>query len=97
MAEIGITPLGERVFTVRVRDGGEETTHQVTVPQRLAGGLELGDDNLEPLVRESFRFLLRRERASSILARFSLSDIARYFPDYPGEIGHWLSRRREPT
>jgi hypothetical protein len=42
-------------------------------------------------VRESFRFLLERERATSILARFSLSDISRYFPEYPSELARRLS------
>jgi hypothetical protein len=48
----------------------------VTVPERLGEGLELRDDDLERVVRESFRFLLERERATSILAQFSLSDIS---------------------
>jgi hypothetical protein len=34
------------------------------------------------LVEESFRFLLEREPASSILRRFNLSDIERYYPAY---------------
>jgi hypothetical protein len=40
-------------------------------------------DKFERVVRESFRFPLGREPASSILSRFSLSDITRYFPEYP--------------
>jgi hypothetical protein len=38
--------------------------------------VELRDGDLERVVRESFRFLLERERATSILAQFSLSDIS---------------------
>jgi hypothetical protein len=63
----------------------------VTVPERLGEGLELRDDDLERVVRESFRFLLERERATSILTHFSLSDISRYFPEYPSELAHRLS------
>lgn len=91
MAEISITPQRDRIFRVRVRDGGQETTHEVTVPERLVGGRELAGDDLERAVRESFRFLLERERPSSILARFSLNDIARYFPEYPDEVARRLS------
>ena len=83
MADISISPLAPREFRVQVREGDRETTHQVTVPERLGEGLELRDDDLERVVRESFRFLLERERARSILAQFSLSGICRYFPEYP--------------
>ena len=80
-----------RVFRVEVREGQRETTtHQVTVPERLGQRLELRDD-LERVVRESFRFLLEREPATSILAQFSLSDISRYFPEYPRELERRLS------
>jgi hypothetical protein len=85
-AEIELTSLGSRTFRVQVREGVRETTHEVTVPERLRGGLELRDDDLEQAVRESFRFLLEREPASSILARFSLDDISRYFPEYSEAI-----------
>jgi hypothetical protein len=45
----------------------------------------------EELVRTSFEFLLEREPASSILRKFSLDVISRYFPDYPAEIHARLS------
>jgi hypothetical protein len=48
-------------------------------------------DDLERVVRESFRFLLEREPATSILRQFSLSDISRYFPEYPSELARRLS------
>jgi hypothetical protein len=91
MADIKISPLALRAFRVEVREGHRETTHQVTVPGRLGDGLELCDDDLERVVRESFRVLLEREPATSILAQFSLSDISRYFPEYPSELEHRLS------
>ena len=89
-ADISIAPLAPRVFRVEVRQGQRETAHQVTVPERLGGTLELGDD-LERVVRESFRFLLEREPATSILRQFSLGDISRYFPEYPSELERRLS------
>src|SRR4030095_4710387 len=86
MADISISPLAPREFRVQVREGDRETRHQVAVPDRLGEGLELRDDDLERVVWESFRFLLERERATAILAQFSLSDISRYFPEHPTEI-----------
>jgi hypothetical protein len=91
MADISITPLAPRAFRVQVREGQRETTHQVTVPERLGERLELREDDLERVVRESFRFLLEREPAMSILRQFSLSDISRYFPEYPSELERHLS------
>jgi hypothetical protein len=90
-ADISVSRLAPREFRVQVREGGRETTHQVTVPERLGEGLELHDDDLEQVVRESFRFLLEREPATSILARFSLSDISRYFPEYRDELARRLA------
>ena len=40
----------------------------------------------EALVDASFRFLLEREPPGSILRRFELPIIGRYFADYPDEI-----------
>lgn len=80
MADITITPTGEREFQVDVEDGGSQTSHRVTVPERFA------EHDPERVVRESFAFLLEREPASSILSRFSLDDISRYFPEYENEL-----------
>jgi len=61
------------------------TEHVVTIPDGMLTDPVLGADP-ERLVRESFGFLLEREPASSILRRFSLDVIGRYFPEYPQEI-----------
>ena len=91
MAAISITPVAPRVFRVEVREGQGATTHQVTVPERIDETLELREDDLQRVVRESFRFLLEREPATSILRQFSLGDISRYFPEYPSELERRLS------
>jgi hypothetical protein len=90
MTEIAIRPLGEREFRVQVTEGGRQTTHRVTAPERLGGGLELSDEDLSEVVRQSVEFLLEREPASSILSEFSLDDISRYFPEYEQELARQL-------
>jgi hypothetical protein len=90
MAEIAVNRLGPREFLVAVSDGGRQTEHRVAVPVSLGEGVAMPDGDLERVVRESFRFLLEREPASSILSRFSLSDITSYFPEYPSELAHRL-------
>jgi hypothetical protein len=86
LTDISITALGSRQFGVRVREGETETNHKVTVPESLLDDLQLGDDDVERVVRESFHFLLDREPASSILPEFSLNEISRYFPEYSEEL-----------
>lgn len=44
------------------------------------------ESSVEDLVRRSFEFLLEREPPQSILRRFALGDIERYFPEYPRVI-----------
>ena len=71
---------------VTVGGPGTPTTHEVTVTaadlDRLAPGAETPDD----LARRSFAFLLAREPRESILRRFDLPLIGRYFPEYEREI-----------
>ncbi len=91
MADISITSMGPRQFGVQVREGDTETSHRVTVPDGLIDDLQLAEDDLERVVRESFLFLLDREPASAILAEFSLNEISRYFPEYTDELTARLS------
>jgi len=91
MADIGITPAGPGEFEVQVRDGDQETSHRVTVPESFMDELELPEDDPERVVRASFEFLLEREPASSILPEFSLDEISRYFPEYREELPKRLS------
>lgn len=72
------------VCEVVVEDAGERTRYTVTVTR-----LDLerwGHGDVEDLVRRSFDFLLQREPPSSILKRFELAEIMRYFPEYDREI-----------
>lgn len=85
MAEIHVESAGEGTWRVRVAEGGSESRHEVTVSEaereRFGGGA-----GPEALLEESFRFLLEREPKESIMARFPLSTIARFFPEYPEAI-----------
>jgi hypothetical protein len=51
--------------------------------ERLAGPSQIPAEFL----RRCFDFLLEREPKESILARFDVSDIGRYFPEFEREIG----------
>jgi hypothetical protein len=73
-------------FVVKITDGKLGTTHVVSVPRGFGRALGLAGSSNEDLVRASFRFLLDREPATSILASFSLDVISRYFPEYRRQI-----------
>jgi hypothetical protein len=77
---------------VTVRDGGSETRHAVRVEKDDLETLQPGAQDPSELVHASFQFLLEREPKDSILRRFRLTEIARYFPDYEREIRRRLSR-----
>jgi hypothetical protein len=83
--QIGVRGMGEHEYAVELRAGEGTTHHRVTVPPDLVADLAPDADE-ERLVRESFEFLLEREKATQILADFSLDVIPRYFPEYPDEI-----------
>lgn len=72
------------VCDVEVEHAGETTRHTVTVSRSELARWGRGDDQaaVEDLVRRSFAFLLEREPANSILRRFDLGVIQRYFPEY---------------
>ena len=86
--QISVSKLDDTTYEVHVT-GGTPTTHIVTVEpdyvKRIGGAGEP-----EALLRASFEFLLAREPNTSILRRFDLPVIARYFPEYEREIARLL-------
>ena len=85
-ARIEVEKVGEQEFLVRVREGSTETTHRVTLKSGDYQMLTGGKVSAEELIRKSFEFLLQRESKESILSRFDLPVIRRYFSEYEREI-----------
>jgi hypothetical protein len=84
-AQISVESSGGSVYRVVVSEGRNETRHDVTVtPEDVARYAP--EATPERLLEASFVFLLEREPASSILSRFALPVIERYFPEYPRVI-----------
>jgi hypothetical protein len=90
MEEIEVQPVGEEGgrsrFTVTVREGDSTTTHDVTVTDGDYRRLGERYDAYRDFVHASFEFLLQREPKESILPRFDVADIPRYFPEFEREI-----------
>ena len=85
MARIEVTRIDDGTFRVEVHEGSGSSVHEVSASaenvQRYGG-----DASAERLIEASFEFLLEREPKESILSRFDLPVIERYFPEYPREI-----------
>ncbi len=85
-AKIEIEPLADGVFQVCVIEGATESSHRVTLKPHYLNRLTAGKIEAPELIRRSFEFLLEREPKESILSRFDLQDIQRYFPDFERTI-----------
>jgi hypothetical protein len=83
---------GAWTCAVRVADPGSSTDHEVLVDEiDLPPALDGADTpDVECLVAATFDFLLEREPKGSILRRFDLAVVRRYYPDYPAEIARRL-------
>jgi hypothetical protein len=92
MIEVTCTDDGDPLaFEVAVREGKGESRHHVTMArdtyQRLTGGKHAPERCLEA----AFHFLLDREPKESILRRFNVTEISRYFPEFERELPRYLS------
>ena len=99
-SEIRVRTLGRNEpmqFEVVVHDWGGETHYQVTMShtdfERLAGGSALPEE----CVRAAFQFLLDREPKESILRRFDIAVIERYFPEFARELPRYRDAARPPS
>ena len=77
-------------FNVIVAEDGGETRHDVTMSRTDCDRLCGGPANAEHCIEAIFRFLLDREPKEAILARFDISVIARYFPEFEAELPAYL-------
>lgn len=91
--KIEVETLTDGTFRVRLSDGKRETSHVVTLKsvdyERISSG------RVEPaeLVRMAFEFLLENEPKESILGRFDLPVIGRYFPNFEPQMKRRLAIR----
>jgi hypothetical protein len=85
-----IEQTSDGVYKVTLEQEGTE--HTVELSKDYFEKLTSGNASEEELIEESFDFLLEREPASSILPRFDLPTISRYFPEYEGEMARRFER-----
>lgn len=89
MSDISVecAPAGDGwLARVTIAERGSSRTCEVTVSKAELGRFAPGAAEPTDLVRRSFEFLLAREAKESILPRFDLSTIERYFPEFERTI-----------
>ena len=80
------------VFEVVVSEGKGETRHHVTMSRQMSERLTAGKHTPERYLEAAFRFLLDREPKESILKRFDVTAISRYFPEFEREMPRYLAQ-----
>lgn len=90
MVEVVVDSLAESEdrfsFRVTVSEETGSSTHEVTLSRPDYGRLARDDEPAGDFVRRCFHFLLEREPKESILSRFDISVIGRYFPEFEDAI-----------
>lgn len=79
-------------YEVVVREGRGESRHEVTMSDATLEKLTGGQHTAEACLEAAFRFLLDREPKESILGRFDVTVISRYFPEFERELPRYLAR-----
>jgi hypothetical protein len=93
MIEVRCTDEGDPLsFEVLVRQGKSESHHHVTMARDTYERLTAGEYAPERCLEAAFRFLLEREPKESILRRFDVTVISRYFPEFERELPRYLTR-----
>ena len=80
-------------FDVVISEANGESRHHVSMARETYERLAADKATPEAVVEAAFRFLLDREPKESILGRFDVTVIARYFPEFERELPRYL----EPT
>ena len=87
---ISIKKRTNDVFQVTVADR-MTTAHEVTVTDQSLSELTENKVTKEQLLEFSFNFLLDREPNSSILSKFDINVISKYFFEYKVEVKRWCN------
>lgn len=89
MDRVTISHAGDDRFTVTIDERGSASRHEVTATATQVDRIAAGRDPAD-LVEASIRFLLDRESKESIMTRFDLDTISRFFPEYETTIAEYL-------
>ncbi len=83
---IKVSNINGDEYKVIIEQHDSSTTHTVTLDDKYYEKLTHRKIQKEELIKRSFDFLLQRESKESILRKFDLKVISRYFPEYERKI-----------
>ena len=85
-----ITELSKDKFEITV-NADQITKHVVSVTDQMLLNLTKNKISKEELLNFSFNFLLEREPNTSILSKFDIIVISKYFPEYISKVENYCS------
>ena len=88
--ELLITELSKDKFEITVK-ADQLTKHVVSVTDQMLLNLTNNKISKEELLNFSFNFLLEREQNTSILSKFDIIEISKYFPEYISKLENYCS------
>ena len=88
--ELLITELSKDKFEITV-NADRITKHVVSVTDQMLLNLINNKISKEELLNFSFNFLLEREPNTSILSKFDIIVISKYFPEYVSKVENYCS------
>ena len=88
--ELLITELSKDKFEITVK-ADQITKHVVSVTDQMLLNLTNNKISKEELLNFSFNFLLEREPNTSILSKFDIIVISKYFPEYILKVENYCS------
>ena len=88
--ELLITELSKDKFEITVK-ADQLTKHVVSVTDQMLLNLTNNKISKEELLNFSFNFLLEREPNTSILSKFEIIVISKYFPEYISKVENYCS------
>ena len=88
--ELLITELSKDKFEITVK-ADQITKHVVSVTDQMLLNLTKNKISKEELLNFSFNFLLEREPNTSILSKFDIIVISKYFPEYISKVENYCS------
>lgn len=83
---ITVNKQDENTFQVTIDEDNSSSTHTVTLDDKYHKKLTGGVIPKEDLIKKSFEFLLEREPKESIMSKFDLKVINKFFPEYESYI-----------
>ena len=88
--ELLITELSKDKFEITV-NADQLTKHVVSLTDQMLLNLTNNKISKEELLNFSFNFLLEREPNTSILSKFDIIVISKYFPEYISKVENYCS------